>query len=527
MRNTVATPRNSWWGQAVQNRLVALVLAMIVIVPFIAVPADQHLGGMVAFVLEGFALVLAVALLWRARWNLSRDQIKTFLLTGPNAPVLLLTGLIVASCALAPNKVYGIQESLRWGAGILLFFVVAYQFRQSKHLFSLVDTILFLGIATSILSLGQYLLAPEMRGTTLFGNQQLLGSFLMILLPVAAAVALTEQASSEKTSLRQLAAQFATIMMAGCLLLAHSRSAWIGSLAGLAVLGALMVMTSAKVTNLRAQKHKLVLPAMLVLIAAGFGGLMIQQNSTLVDRASTLTAASQDGSLQQREQQLWHGTTQMIQQRPLSGWGIGQYPLLQRHYTDFGAQLSANGFTGVRTSLAEQTHNLYLQTAAELGFPGLALVIAVLVTFLVAGTRRVRQMDAGIRRSLLMASMAGVVGFSIDALSNPSWQLGQVSIFFWLMLGVGVSCLRPRARQAEEEALTVAPRVVRPMAVVAAFLALTLVVLPTASVSAAPNYNSHHHNRHIPKIALIVTFVLGLLYFSGAGGHGAVNEDEA
>lgn len=507
MKSVASVPRNSWWGQAVQNRLVALVLAMIVIVPFVAAPADRQLGGMSAFVLEGFALVLAVALLWRAHWNVGRDQVKTFLKTGPNAVILLLMGLIVVSCAFAQNKVYGVQEALRWGAGILLFFTVSYQFRQSKHLFSLVDTILFLGVITSLLSLGQYLLDPAARGTTLFGNQQLLGSFLMILLPVAAVVALNEKSSSEQPTLRQLVAQFATVLMAGSLLLAHTRSAWIGALVGMLVLGALHCATSARIADLRSQKHKLVLPAVLAILAVGFAVAIPQLNPGIADRAGSLSSITQNPSLQQRESQLWQGTAAMIAQRPLVGWGIGQYPLHQRAFTDFGVQLSTNGLTGVRNSLAEQTHNFYLQTAAELGLPGFVLLVAMLVTFFVAGVQRLRSMDAGIRRSLLMASMAGVAAFAVDALSSPSWQAGQVSIFFWLMLGIGVSCLRPRLRAAEESVpvLSVAPRVLRPTAVVAALLALAMLVLPTSGVAVASKYNDNT----VRNTALIVT-TLGL-----------------
>jgi len=152
----------------------------------------------------------------------------------------------------------------------------------------------------------------------------------------------------------------------------------------------------------------------------------------------------------QARQQHWQGAVELIKQRPLFGWGIGQYPLTQRGYLEDGVALTANGLTGARATLADLSHNLYVQTTAELGLSGLVLMVAVLATFMVAGVRRVRQMDAGIRRSLLMASMAGITAFAVDAVSNPSWQLGQVSIFFWLMLGIGVSCLRPRVRQAKE-----------------------------------------------------------------------------
>jgi hypothetical protein len=202
----------------------------------------------------------------------------------------------------------------------------------------------------------------------------------------------------------------------------------------------------------------------------------------------------------------------MIKERPLTGWGIGQYALVQHQFTDAGVELSADG-VGVRTSLAEQAHDFYLQTTAELGIVGLLLMLSVLATFMVAGVKRVRQMDPGIRRSVLMASLASITAFSIDALSSPSWQTGQISIFFWLMIGVGVACLRPRlhSQYAEQESLTVVPRMVRPIAVTAAFLALALLVAPTASVSAASVYNTSNSSNDTASTIAKITLGIGAL----------------
>jgi O-antigen ligase len=503
---------------------------MIVVVPFAAVPADRHLGGTLAVVVEGFALLLAVAFLWQTRWNLKREHITQFLRTGPNTAVLLLVGVIAISCVFAPNKFFGIQETLRWGAGVLLFFVVAYHFRRSSHLYLLIDTLMFLGIVTALLSLGQYAIDPDMRGATLFGNQQLLGSFLMLLLPVAVVVALDGNTSVEKTTFRQLAAQLATVLMAGCLLLAQTRSAWLGSLASLLVLGFLMAVTSKFSADWRAQKHKLVLPGVLVVVALGFVILMSGQNNAIVSRVSTLATVSGQGSWQSRLQQ-WQGTLEMIKERPLTGWGIGQYALAQHQFTDAGVKLSSNGL-GVRASLAEQAHDFYLQTTAELGIVGLLLMLSVLVTFVVAGVKRVRQMDPGIQRSLLMASLASIAAFSVDALGSPSWQTVQISLFFWLMLGVGVACLRPRShsRRDQQESLTVVPRMVRPIAITVACLILVLLVAPTASVSAASVYNTND-NEHdaaftIAQITLGIS-ALALLFGQTSNPTGQSSIDQS
>ena len=512
MNRSVSTPRNSWWAQATQNKLVALVLAMVVMVPLAAAPADSSFAGIAAFVMEGFALLLLVALAWRGRANLGREQVLTFLRTGANLPVLLLAAWIALSCALSPHKAFAIQESLKWGAGILLYFVVANHFRQSKHLFLLADTLLFLGISGAIVSLGQYTMQPADRAALLFGNQQLLGSFLMILLPMVAILAFTE-----KDNKRQLVAQAATVLMTGCLLLAQTRSAWMGTAAGLTTLAALVAFSSRKSVGagLKAQKHKMVMPAVLAVIAIGFAGLMASQNGSVVERVSSMSSVSGIGTVQTRLQQ-WQGAVEMIKSSPVMGIGVGNFPLYQKEFTNMGASIPTGSF-GTRVSLAEQAHNFYLQTTAELGLIGLLLFVGMVGTFLVMAAKRVSSMDAGIRRNLLIGGMASTVAFSVDAISSPSWQLGQMSMFFWLMMGIGVSCLRPRAKQVEEEAVVVkaSVRVVRPLALVGACLAMMLMVLPTAPLAAAPGYNNGNGNGNtVAKIAAISAFVAGVIYFA-------------
>lgn len=510
MRSYV-TPRTSWWAQAVQNWLIALVLAMIVVVPLIACPIDDSVSGIAALTFECFAVVLLATLLWRANWDLRPNRVRSFLQTGANLPVLGLLALTVLSCALAPEdvKVFSVQETMKLTAGVLLYFVMAYQFRQSKHLSLLVDALLFVTISTSLIAMAQYQLSATSRATALFGNQQVLGSFLMILLPMIAVIAI-----NEKSTKRQLVAQFATVLTAGCLMLTYARSAWIGAVAGLIVLAALALLSSSRKGNLAAQKHKLVLPAMLAVLSIGFFVVIGLQTPTLVERVGTLASGAQNGSWQIRQQQ-WQGTVQMIGERPLTGWGTGLYPLYQSQYTGQGVAISPVPGQGARISLAEQAHNFYLQTAAELGLPGLLLIVAVLLSFLVVACRRVGKMDPGIRRSLLMGSIASTVAFSVDAMSSPSWQFGHTTMFFWMILGVGVSCIRPRVKQEEEEPVVVVPRRLSRPATVALCGLMLAAIVPTASVSAQDGiYNRGGGSNNGTAIAAGVLLALTAVFLN-------------
>ena len=431
----------SWWAQTVHNKLIALVLAMVVLVPLAAVPASSSMRGLAALTFEGLGVVLLATLLWRLDWNLNRAKIREFFTTGANLPILLFLGLAIVSCVFSPHKQYSEQELLRVGTGILLYFAVAYEFRRSEQLARMGDAIMAVAIGVSVLSFAQFASSHSLQAAGVFGDHQLLGSFLMILLPLTGIMAV-----AEKNPNRQLAAQIATVMAATCLLLAQARSAWIGAAAGLAALGIAASVIAWRDKQSRRNRHQAVLPIMLLVIAVGFFLLIFPQTSALVGRATTLQSGNLVSTWQIR-QNTWRGVRQMIAARPLTGFGLGLYPYYQKDYTQEGMPIARmNG----APSLGEQAHNNYLQTAAELGLPGLLLMVAAPVMFLIAGFRRLGQLEPGMRRSLLMGSMGSVVAFAVDAYASPSWQCGQVSMFFWLIMGIGVASLRPQPRLRKE-----------------------------------------------------------------------------
>lgn len=437
--------RSSWWAQATHNKLIAMVLAMIVVVPLVAVPANLVMRGLVTLIFEAFAVLLATMLLWNGQIDLRREKVQAFIRTGPNVPVVALT--IWSLIRGYPLTVYGVQGVLQLAAGILLYFIVGYQFRQSKHLSMLVDVLMFLAVALTCAVAAQYLITPEARGTALFGNQQPLGSMLMILLPVVASVAI-----ADKSANRQILAQAATVLILGSLLLAQTRSAWLGAALGLVIVGIFAVSTAVANRKLDAKgnrgysKHKLVFPAILVVVALGFGAAVVSQNSSIVERGATLSKIKNIKSFQARVN-LWNGAWAMIKERPVLGWGTGMYPVHQYKFTGSGQPITN---TSGEVSLASQAHNFYLQTGAEIGLPGLVLWLIVLLTFIATASMRIPKMDGGIRRTLLIASVGSVVAFSVDALSSPSWQFGQISIFLWLIMGIGISCMRPKTAKYEE-----------------------------------------------------------------------------
>lgn len=469
----------SWWSQALQDRLIALVLAMVVLVPLVATPADlTSRVGIAALAFQGFAVVLAMTLVWRAKFDLRKESVVSFLRTGANLPALAFAGLSAVTCLAFVKNGYGMQAALQTAACVLLYFVIAYQFKRSERIAKLVDTLLFVAIGASAAGFVQFGMSDRAHAVGLFGDHQLFGSFLMILMPICAVLAITE-----KNSTRQLAAQVATVMTLTGLLLAHSRSAWLGAATGLLVLGVLSLVTlrgKSTRSQMVSRKHEFILPVVLLVASVAFFLLINPVTGDILGRASSFKNLADDQGWNSRTI-AWNAANDMFKASPILGHGAGSFALKINQYSSLPSMI------GTRPYLGQQAHSFYLQLLAEQGIAGAVLFGGVILSFLVAGVRRVRQMDAGIRRSLLIGTMASVSAFAVDAIASPSWQFGQTSMFLWLAMGLGVSCLRLHSRKNEtvEQApvRTLSPLVARPVAVVGA-LALAVAIgasLPSAA----------------------------------------------
>jgi O-antigen ligase len=158
-------------------------------------------------------------------------------------------------------------------------------------------------------------------------------------------------------------------------------------------------------------------------------------------RSRDLSAAARgrDTSFAWRVQK-WRGAAKMAAERPVWGWGPGQYVLHQHAYTRLG--LAPEEVRHFGASFDEMAYNDYLQTAAELGLPGLVLYLLVLASFFSKALRARRLLPEGLRRAVLVGGIAGVAAQMVDALANGSWRYAECSIFFWLVLGLGVAVIR-------------------------------------------------------------------------------------
>jgi O-antigen ligase len=166
---------------------------------------------------------------------------------------------------------------------------------------------------------------------------------------------------------------------------------------------------------------------------------MSRLSGSIANRAETVGALATDATFQWRTG-MWDKAVRMTRDRPLTGWGVGSFPVQQALYYHPAVPMRSQQVILERgPSLLENAHNTYFQIAAELGLPGIALYLGVFVAFFWTGIRALPRMQRGFRQAVAMGCMGGVAAQMVSAFGSPAWEFAECSAFLWLMLGLGMA----------------------------------------------------------------------------------------
>jgi len=243
-----------------------------------------------------------------------------------------------------------------------------------------------------------------------FFNQNILAGFLVLLIPIAAALAFTS--GSRWPRLTFLLAGLAMLL---ALAFTESKGAIVALFVAVVVCALLLARVSRRPgRNLRAVLAGLLLLLFLVVVAAAAShGLREKVTGAFGERsASNLFRIY-----------TWRGTWHMALAHPWLGIGPGAFD------SAFG-QYTIAGFT-------RAAHQMYLQVAAEQGFFGLAVFLWLLVAVLFTGWRAVRDPQRPFRDRVLAGSaLGGLLAVLLHGLLDYGWYIGAINLSFWLVAGL-------------------------------------------------------------------------------------------
>jgi O-antigen ligase len=161
------------------------------------------------------------------------------------------------------------------------------------------------------------------------------------------------------------------------------------------------------------------------------GGLSFEAIKVAAQEVTLGRTASASGSFAWRLE-LWPMVVELIVRHPWTGIGLDSLsPYIEDRHN------------------AQHAHNLALQTALDLGLPGLACLLTMLAIALGSSFRALREL----RGTSHQASAAGIIGallaFLVATLADTIPLGSKAGVFFWMLLGLAVCLPRPHQTSSE------------------------------------------------------------------------------
>ena len=124
--------------------------------------------------------------------------------------------------------------------------------------------------------------------------------------------------------------------------------------------------------------------------------------------------------------QIWQANLDMIKERPLTGWGYGNYKQFRGTYYQRYPKADRHG----------HAHNNFIQMWVDTGLLGLAAFVFLLWSILRLGWRAVAAQRAGPLHGPSLGIWLGLVGFLLGGLTQYNWGDAEVALVWWANVGL-------------------------------------------------------------------------------------------
>lgn len=264
---------------------------------------------------------------------------------------------------------------------------------------------------------------PRLSGP--LGDPNYFAQILVMVVPLGLFLAWKER----KRWLR-VAALVASVVAAGAALATYSRG-------GAVALGVVLILSLALA---RLDRHRLVGLGAAVLLGGTLllPGDVARRLGTLRQIVPGQVQVEQlDSSFQNRILQA-RTAWRMFLDHPIRGVGAGNYT---RHYTEYADEIGSTAPEYYRDGGGHYPHNLYLELAAETGFPGvMAFGGVILLVFGGLGRARAAYGTAGreLPEALASGLLVALAGFLVTSL----FLHGHYQDYLWVLFGLSAALIR-------------------------------------------------------------------------------------
>lgn len=368
--------------------------------------------GLLAGSWDELLFVFAVCL-WLYKWLIYRKQ-DGYRATPLDIPIVFF--IVVTLCLFlvnSPIQKIGIDGLRQVAQQILWYFVIAQLVSSTKNVRYLLYIVVFIGGLLGLHGIYQYVTHAEMpsywvdrlesgittRVFSIIGSPNILGSLMVLLIPVAIAFVF-----SEKKIFKKIIFAGITLAMSATLVFTSSRSAWIGFVVAMGVYFWLK------------DKRLILLLVIGVFAAYAFIPTIAHRVNYLLSPEYLVSSAS--GGRVAR----WTIGLEYLKQNPLFGVGLGQ----------FGGAVAQN----YKIPGAFYVDNYFLKIAVEMGLVGLGAFCIMIYNALAWGIRSVSRIKDAESLSMAQGIFAGMVGVVVPNFVENVFEVPMMVAYFWMFAAV-------------------------------------------------------------------------------------------
>jgi len=156
-------------------------------------------------------------------------------------------------------------------------------------------------------------------------------------------------------------------------------------------------------------------------------------SDNLTEHVQSISNISSDASNLERINR-WQAALRLFKERPIVGWGPGTYQFV---YSPFQ---SSQEKTIISTNLGDKgnAHSEYLGSLADMGIPGMLIVILLVTLVIIVGLRVYKNGDKNVRYLVLMA-LLGLITYFAHGFLNNFLDTDKLSVPFWGFIAVIVA----------------------------------------------------------------------------------------
>ena len=378
------------------------------------------------FILHGGAVV--VFLLWLASVMTGpKPQIEFQLI---HLPPFIFAAIVIYQMVWARSgyRHETATEFMNYVAYGLIFLIATDIFRKEREVRSLILSLAVLGFLLAVIGSVQEFTAdgklywvrlPQNPAGT-FGpyvNRNHYAGFVEMLFPFALLGALKPNLENGK----RIVLGFAALLMVATVFLCGSRGGFISV--------ALQMIFLAVLVLWRSRNVGIILTLALAFVMTGAFGTWLGSDR-LIGRLGDLKNTGGFSRLQVAKDSI-----QMFEDRPLTGWGLGTFPVIYPKYRTFATDLYVN-----------EAHNDFVQLLVETGIVGFAAGLFLLVVVFRRGFAQLRDPDySSWRTAAVAASLAGVVGITVHSLFDFNLQIPANALIFYVLCAIAGTTSGPQA----------------------------------------------------------------------------------